>query len=98
MVSSDLTSDRIIEEWIDGGNGCKIKKEKCPYREPIPEYCPRPTCIHYKSKEESYCDICEGLYEGDTLYKSSDWDGGIGFDYIREIKYCPVCGRRLKKT
>ena len=41
------------------------------------------------------CNICENLEDGDTLYVSSDWDGGIGFDYIRDIKYCPVCGRKL---
>ena len=43
------------------------------------------------------CPCCEwyDLEAGDTLYISSDWDGGIGFDYIRDIKYCPVCGRKL---
>ena len=43
------------------------------------------------------CDVCRwhGLEDGDKLYRSSDWDGGIGFDYIRNIHYCPVCGRRL---
>ena len=39
--------------------------------------------------------ICENLEAGDTLYASSDWDGGLGFDYIRDIQYCPVCGRKL---
>ena len=43
------------------------------------------------------CTICEGMESGDTLYSMSDWDGGIGFDYIRDIKYCPVCGRELQK-
>ena len=23
------------------------------------------------------------------------WDGGIGFDHIRDIHFCPKCGRRL---
>lgn len=41
------------------------------------------------------CEVCDYLEDGDTLYKSSDWDGGIGFDYIRDIRYCPKCGRRL---
>ncbi len=41
------------------------------------------------------CCICENLEAGDTLYASSDWDGGLGFDYIRDIQYCPVCGRKL---
>lgn len=42
------------------------------------------------------CDVCRNLEDGDTLYQSSDWDGGIGFDYIRDIHYCPACGRKLK--
>ena len=43
--------------------------------------------------------ICEenDLEQGDTLYTMSSWDGGIGFDYIRDIKYCPVCGRELPR-
>lgn len=46
-------------------------------------------------KEET-C-ICEyySLERGDTLYVSADWDGGIGFDYIRDIRFCPVCGKEL---
>ena len=45
-------------------------------------------------KEE--CKFCSCHEQGDTLYESADWDGGIGFDYIRDIKYCPICGRRLQ--
>jgi len=41
------------------------------------------------------CCVCENLEAGDTLYVLSDWDGGLGFDYIRDIQYCPVCGRKL---
>lgn len=41
------------------------------------------------------CRFCDTHCLGDTLYESSDWDGGIGFDYIRNIKYCPLCGRKL---
>lgn len=49
-------------------------------------------------KRDDGCDVCRNgnLEEGDTLYKSSDWDGGIGFDYIRDIRFCPICGRKLK--
>lgn len=49
------------------------------------------------SAQPKPCDLCEkyGLEDGDTLYCSADWDGGIGFDYIRDIHYCPKCGRRL---
>ena len=45
------------------------------------------------------CNVCENLEDGDTLYQLSDRDGGIGvigFDYIRDIHYCPKCGRKLK--
>ena len=47
--------------------------------------------------DDEKCPCCEwhDLEVGDTLYISSDWDGGIAFDYIRDIKYCPVCGRKL---
>lgn len=47
--------------------------------------------------DDEKCPCCEwhDLEAGDTLYISSDWDGGIAFDYIRDIKYCPVCGRKL---
>lgn len=43
------------------------------------------------------CPVCKyyGLEQGDTLYRWSDWDGGIGFDYIHNIRFCPVCGREL---
>lgn len=46
--------------------------------------------------EQNCCKFCRNHEEGDTLYESSDWDGGIGFDYIRDIKYCPVCGCKLR--
>ena len=45
---------------------------------------------------ETDCDFCKFHEDGDTLYSSSDWDGGIGFDYIRDIKFCPLCGKRLR--
>lgn len=41
------------------------------------------------------CPVCKNIERGDTLYSCSDWDGGIGFDYIRDIQYCPACGRKL---
>lgn len=43
------------------------------------------------------CEFCQNHEQGDTLYEASDWDGGIGFDYIRDIKYCPLCGRMLSE-
>lgn len=52
-----------------------------------------------KQKPFNSCSLCKdyGLEKGDTLYKWSDWDGGIGFDYIRPVRFCPLCGRELDK-
>ena len=41
------------------------------------------------------CRLCEELEPGDTLYKSDSWDYGIGFEYINDIQYCPLCGTKL---
>ena len=43
------------------------------------------------------CKLCQNIEieRGDTLYKSSSWDGGVGYDYIDNVQYCPLCGRRL---
>lgn len=41
------------------------------------------------------CSFCRQHECGDRLYESSDWDGGIGFDYIRDIRFCPICERKL---
>ena len=46
---------------------------------------------------KEYCEFCENHEESDTLYDMSDWDGGIEFNYIRNIQYCPICGKKLKK-
>ncbi len=46
--------------------------------------------------EKKKC-ACEwhDLEKGDTLYVFTSWDGGVGYEYIRDIKYCPVCGKEL---
>ena len=49
-----------------------------------------------KTEPQTDCEFCQNHEQGDTLYEPSDWDGGIGFDYIRDIKYCPLCGAMLK--
>ena len=51
--------------------------------------------ISYKEKLSLDCGFCRQHECGDTLYGYSDWDGGIGFDYIRDIRFCPICGRKL---
>ena len=50
-----------------------------------------------KMVEKKQCQFCAEHEKGDTLYESSSWDGGIGFDYIRNIKFCPLCGNELKE-
>lgn len=49
------------------------------------------------TKEIRYCEFCRNHEDGDTLYDMADWDGGIEFNYIRNIHYCPICGKELKK-
>ena len=41
------------------------------------------------------CEFCKSHEPGDRLYDYSNWDGGIGFDYIENIKFCPLCGEEL---
>lgn len=51
-----------------------------------------------KEEEKEYgCEVCRyhELEKGDTLYRYTSWDGGLGFDYIHNIRYCPVCGKEL---
>lgn len=49
----------------------------------------------YKEQLSLDCSFCRQHECGDKLYESADWDGGIGFDYIRDIRFCPICGREL---
>lgn len=53
--------------------------------------------IDASTKEIRYCEFCANHEDGDTLYDMSDWDGGIEFNYIRNIHYCPICGKKLEK-
>lgn len=46
--------------------------------------------------EEKQCDFYRNHVQGDDLFEWSSWDGGIGFDYIRNIEYCPLCGKKLQ--
>ena len=49
------------------------------------------------TNEFVYCEFCESHEDGDTLYEMGHWDGGIEFNYIEKIHYCPLCGKKLKK-
>jgi len=44
----------------------------------------------------NYCEFCANHCKDDTLYERSSYDGGVGFDYIRDIKFCPICGKELQ--
>lgn len=46
---------------------------------------------------EKSCDFCKGHYDGDTLFDGTDWDTGVGFEFIRNIHFCPLCGKQLRK-
>lgn len=83
-----MTFEEALEEIKAGDEECRKVIEEA--ERTAEEYI-------RKSMDDKKCPCCEwyDLEAGDTLYISSDWDGGIGFDYIRDIKYCPVCGRKL---
>lgn len=42
------------------------------------------------------CLFCMYHEDGDRLYEASDWDGGVGYDYVDNIHFCPLCGEKLK--
>ena len=70
------------------------------------EFSGRPTykspcseCNEYSQWEKKLpksCKVCKSLESGNMLYQLSDWDGGIGFEYIHGIQFCPVCGRKIQ--
>lgn len=72
----------------------RITHEECA---DIKRFRSLPT-IDVESEKDHYCEFCEDHEDGDTLYDMSDWYGGIEFNYIRNIHYCPICGRRLKQN
>jgi hypothetical protein len=50
-------------------------------------------------KDNSVCELCRryGIEKGDTLYQVGYPDTGIDFYAIRNIKFCPLCGKELKE-
>lgn len=73
-----------------------LNKDECVGMKRMQDNAVR-TLVSLPSAEPESCDMCDfcnGLESGDKLFQISDWDGGIGFDYIY-IKYCPMCGRKL---
>lgn len=49
--------------------------------------------------ENEKCELCKkyGIEKGDTLYQVGYPDTGIDFYAIRNIKFCPLCGKELKE-
>lgn len=47
------------------------------------------------------CDACKFIEYGDTLYYINYMieydDGAITYHPIWDVKYCPICGNKLKK-
>lgn len=76
----------------------------CNYRNAL-GYCTITSCIHKPVQKTAEnvevnivnCNWCDELEAGDSLYKHGSDDRGILFDEIRNIKYCPVCGKALKR-
>ena len=50
-------------------------------------------------ERENKCPLCRkyGLEKGDSLYQVAYPDTGIDFYEIRNIQFCPLCGKELKE-
>ena len=46
-------------------------------------------------EEKTFCHTCDNLEKNDSLYICRYDDVGYSFDEIRNIQYCPKCGRCL---
>lgn len=51
------------------------------------------------SEEVNTCELCKryGIEKGDSLYQVGYPDTGIDFYEIRNIQFCPLCGKELKE-
>lgn len=65
-------------------------------------YCTLTACIkHHGTVSEPtpiavHCEVCEELESGDTLYSHTSDDIGDMYSAIRDIQFCPKCGKRLR--
>lgn len=48
-----------------------------------------------KKEKPPKCDTCKKLGLFDPLYRCYNIEDGFGFEVIKEIHFCPVCGREL---
>lgn len=65
----------------------RCKLDSCSY-EPYSEVC---------QSARVFCEFCTNHSKDATLYEMSYLDSGICFDYIKNIKYCPICGSELEE-
>ena len=71
----------------------------CDMRDPRGK-CLAVVCTHTTKKvavQETKCYWCEELEAGDILYQHGSDDRGILFEEIRNVRYCPVCGKKLQE-
>lgn len=91
------TEDEVYNDILEVDAILKCNKEIRIALANLPSAEPENTAPKtFEEQMNLECEFCRCHECGDTLYELSDWDDyGIGFDYIRDIKYCPICGRKL---
>ena len=95
-TSSD--KDLYVKECLDKAPTVVMEKPEAYHEEVTNQPSAQPerkAPISYEEQLSLDCSFCREHECGDTLYESSNWDGGIGFDFIRDIRFCPICGRKL---
>ena len=97
MSDKYVKLDDVIKMFCGIDCGCSSPCELNKECEDIKRFLRSLPTIDVETDKHHYCEFCANHESGDTLYEMSDWDGGIGFDYIRDIHYCPICGKKLKK-
>lgn len=104
LIMKEHTVEEVLEKLneLDKSQTITDKDKNCL----TCEFSGRPTykspcseCnVHsqWKKKIPESCKMCKSLESGNMLYQLSDWDGGIGFECIHSIRFCPVCGRKIQ--
>ena len=64
-------------------------------------YCKLTACIKHGETTSQptlstvHCGACDELEAGDTLYSHTSLDDGDMYSAIRNIRFCPKCGKKL---
>ena len=73
----------------------------CEFRNNL-GYCELTACIKHHGETTSrqtlataHCGACDELDAGDTLYSHTSDDLGDIYSAIRDIQFCPKCGKKL---